>query len=372
MWLFLSGFESNIALRASVDTEEVKEKGKAEMLRTIKPLYVVWESTMLCNLRCRHCYSNAASRHPGELTTEEAKNVIDQLSDMGTLILALSGGEPLFRRDWEEIAKYASSQDILVGIGTSGWTVDGDMARRIRDAGISRCTVSIDGASGIVHERMRPKSGSFERAVAAVRFLKDAGVRTIVGYTPTVLNIEDAYSMIEFAQGLGADAANLSEFVPTGRGSQKLAPNRQQLKNVIEFWSKEKEAKKGKIDVFWHDCRVGEFLAPEEKVKYVGCGAGTVLCRITVDGKVAPCVTLPIVVGDLRKQSLREIWDTSDILTRIRDRANIHGNCSKCELLSSCGGCRAMAYAWTGDLFYGDPMCWICPPAEKELLPVIS
>jgi len=328
----------------------------------VKPLYVVWETTTLCNLGCVHCYSNSEIANPNELTTDEAFKLIDQLADMGTLVLALSGGEPIYRHDWEKVAAYAVSRGLLVGLGTSGWSVDRDMAHRIKKAGVTRCTVSIDGASASVHERMRPKSGSFDRAVRAVGYLHDAGVRTIVGFTPTVLNIQDSIQMISFAQSLGADAVNLSEFVPTGRGTTALSPSPDQLRDIIQYWANEKVRLTGLFDVYWHDCRVGEFLAPDEKAKYIGCGAGQVLCRITVDGMVAPCVTLPVVAGNLRQQSFKEIWDTSQVMLSLRDRSNIKGNCSKCELLETCGGCRAMALGWTGDAFLGDPTCWILPP----------
>ncbi|WP_223911893.1 radical SAM protein [Actinomyces capricornis] len=340
------------------------------MQNIIKPLYVVWETTTLCNLGCVHCYSNSDSRHPRELTTQEAKDLIDQLQDLGTIILAMSGGEPLFRRDWEEVSEYAASAGLLVGIGTSGWAINAVMARRIRDAGITRCTVSIDGVTAPVHERMRPRPGSFDRAVTAVKHLKDAGIRTIVGFTPTLLNIEDAFRMIDFAADLGADAVNLSEFVPTGRGTRTLSPSRDQLRDIIRYWATEKN-RRSDIEVFWHDCRVGEFLAPEEKGKYIGCGAASVLCRITVDGKVAPCVTLPIEAGDLREQSLKDIWDNAPIMRKLRNRSNIRGNCAGCELIDSYGGCRAMALAWTGDPFQGDPMCWIRPPEGRTLLELI-
>jgi radical SAM protein with 4Fe4S-binding SPASM domain len=334
-------------------------------MKLTKPLYVVWEITNLCNLRCLHCYSAADVPHPDEFTTDEALDVIDQLADAGTIVLALSGGEPLLRKDWRDLVRHATARGLLVSIGTNGSPVTPQLAAELAKLHVESVCVSIDGADAATHETVRPSPGSFEKATRAVRLLRAEGVRTIVGFTPVRHNFRQSEAIIDLAFELGASAVNLSEFVPTGRGSIDLCLRPEELRPIIETWARRKGELAGRMDVYWHDCRVGEFLAPEERAKYIGCGAGVVLARITYNGKVAPCVTLPLEAGDLRRQGFQEIWDTSPLLGRIRDRTNIAtGNCSRCDKLATCGGCRAVSNGFTGDAFAGDPYCWIIPEPE--------
>lgn len=326
------------------------------------PLYVVWEITLRCNLRCLHCYSGAATAHPDELTTEEARDVIGQLADMGTIILGLSGGEPMLRRDWRELVTLAVNSGLLVSIGTNGTTVSARRAAELKDMGVHSVCVSLDGSTPATHEYVRQRSGLFAKTTAAVQRLADAGVRVIVGYTPVRSNFHEAESVIDLAYNLGASGVNLSEFVPTGRGTLDLCLRPDELHKVIDTWAQRKEFYAGRMDVYWHDCRVGQFVAPEDKDKYIGCAAGQVLARITVDGHVAPCVTLPVKVGNLREQRFQDIWRDSPFLHKLRNRSNIQtGNCATCELKSTCGGCRAVSMGFYGDAFRGDPYCWITP-----------
>jgi AdoMet-dependent heme synthase len=341
------------------------------------PLYVVWEISLRCNLRCLHCYSAASKPHPGEFTTEEAKGVIRQLADAGVIILGLSGGEPMLRKDWRELVATAVDSGLLVSIGTNGTPVTKRVAGELKDLGVHSVCVSLDGSTPQTHEYVRQRPGLFAKTTAAVERLAEAGVRVVVGFTPVRYNFHESGSVIDLAHQLGASGANLSEFVPTGRGTLDLCLRPEELRTVITTWAEQKEAYRGRMDVFWHDCRVGEFVAPDEKAKYIGCGAGQMLARITADGYVTPCVTLPVHVGNLREQRFTDIWRNSPFLAKIRDRANIAaGNCAACALKSTCGGCRSVSMGFYGDPFCGDPYCWIYPeqdawpPLEAKRLPL--
>ncbi|MFL6293827.1 MAG: SPASM domain-containing protein, partial [Thermoanaerobaculia bacterium] len=135
-----------------------------------------------------------------------------------------------------------------------------------------------------------------------------------------------------------------------------------------------------RMAVQWHDCRVGMLVAEDEKRKYVGCGAGRLVARILPDGTVTPCVFLPTAIGSVRDEAFRDMWSRSLLLQQFRERAgHVQGNCGGCEHLATCGGCRAVAYAYSGgDPLAGDPHCWIKPDlpldlpglAEGEALPV--
>jgi AdoMet-dependent heme synthase len=169
---------------------------------------------------------------------------------------------------------------------------------------------------------------------------------------------------------LGASAANLSEYVPAGRGTLSLALLPNELRAVLGEFIELRATYRGRLDVLWHDCRVGMLVSEEERRKYVGCGAGRLVARICPDGTVTPCVFLPTVIGSLRERSFRDIWSSSPLLRQFRDRTpHITGNCGACEHLATCGGCRAVAYAYSnGDPCAGDPHCWVTPVSALELV----
>lgn len=324
------------------------------------PLYLVWEITLRCNARCVHCYSGAGLPHPLEFTTEEALNVVDQLADAQVMILGLSGGEALLRPDWPLIAARARSRGMLVSIGTNGAAINEEMVRKIKEAGVNSICVSLDGASPEVHEQIRLVPGLFNRAVKAIELLVKHGVSVTVGYTPTRLNFRDGRNVVKLAHALGAQGANLSEFVPTGRGDKRLALEPHELREVIQDWIDMQREYAGRLKVYWHDCRVSLML-PDDGHKYIGCGAGKVTARITVEGNVTPCVSLPMPAGNLRQQRFQEIWDSAPFLQRIRNRENLSGNCGTCNHKMTCGGCRSVSLAYHDDPMMGDPFCWIAP-----------
>ncbi len=336
------------------------------------PLYVAWEATHLCNAECLHCYSDSGphARCAQNLKTKEALSVITQLAEVGVLTLAFSGGEPLLRSDWSELIKHAVSCGLSVNIGTNGYNVTKQISKTLAKLRAKSVTVSLDSHKAEVHNHIRQCKGLFTYTLKAIRLLVEQRIRVVVGFTPTRLNWKDGLGVIELANKLNADAVNLSEYIPAGRGSIELALNPEELRDVLLNWIKFRKLFKKRIDIIWHDCRVGMLVPESEKDKYVGCGAGRVLARICPDGIVTPCVFLPTPIGSLRKNNFEEIWRKSQLLKQFRERSNhITGNCGKCDYLMRCGGCRAVAYAYSlGDPLAGDPHCWIEPITRKELL----
>lgn len=327
------------------------------------PLYVAWEITHRCNAACRHCYSDSSpdASRDGELSTEESIRVIDQLAEAGVLVLAFSGGEPILRRDWMDLVAHAAGKGLSVNLGTNGSSVTRRTARAIKSLGVRSITVSIDSHDALVHDDFRQLPGLFDKAVNAVRLLVDQGIRVVVGYTPTKVNWKDGRAVVELACRLGASAVNLSEYVPAGRGAIDLALDPKQLHEVLSDWIRLREEYRGQIDLIWHDCRVGLLVSESEKRHYVGCGAGRLVARICPDGTITPCVFLSSPIGSLRTDSFKKIWSHAPLLKQLRERGSgFNGNCSECEHLHTCGGCRAVAYAYSkGDLLAGDPHCWI-------------
>lgn len=334
------------------------------------PLYLAWEITHRCNARCLHCYSGSG---PGadpssDLSTAEGIDAIDQLADAGLLVLAFSGGEPMLRKDWQTLVGYAVQRGLTVNVASNGSLVTEGNAEALRDLGVHSVTISLDSNNRALHDHFRQLPGVYDHAVRAIERLVARGVRVVVGFTPTRLNWQDGRGVVELADRLGADAVNLSEYVPAGRGPIDLSLSPAQLRTTLEEWIAMRHEYAGRMQVIWHDCRVGMLVDDEERRKYVGCGAGRLVARMCPDGTLTPCVFLPTSIGSLRERSFREIWSSSPLLRQFRTRAGVRGNCGSCDFLSTCGGCRAVAYAYSGgNPLEGDPHCWIVPEAAGDV-----
>jgi len=327
------------------------------------PLYIAWETTHKCNASCIHCYSNSSPEVncDNDLSTEEALDLIDQLTDAGLMVLAFSGGEPMIRKDWRILAERAKKNGLAVNIGTNGSCINSHTADELKEIGVHSVTVSLDSHLSTIHDRIRQIDGLFWQAIKAVLLLVDRGVRVVVGFTPIKLNWADGGEVIELAYQLGANAVNLSNYVPAGRGSISIDLRPEELRKILAEWIEYRKKYKGQLEVIWHDCRVSLLAPDEEKRDYLGCGAGRFVARILPDGIVTPCFFLPIPIGSIRENSFQKIWRESELLLKFRERSGyILGNCKDCEHLQICGGCRSVAYAYSKkDPLAGDPHCWI-------------
>ncbi len=336
------------------------------------PLYVAWELTHKCNAKCLHCYSNSSpdANCESELSTQEALNLIDELADAGLLVLAFSGGEPMLRKDWSTLVAHAVNLGMSVNIGTNGSCITTKTAQQLKQLGVKSVTVSLDSHKSEIHDHFRQFPGLYNKTIKAIKILSDLDIRVVIGFTPTKINWLDGREIIELSIKLGAKAVNLSEYVPAGRGTTKLALSPEELRNTLEQWIQLREVYKENITLIWHDCRVGMLVPDNEKRDYIGCGAGRLLARILPDGTITPCVFLPTPIGKYPQLSFNNIWQHTNLLTQFRERKNITGNCGECEHLQTCGGCRAVSYAYSnGDPFAGDPHCWI---KSKDNIPLTN
>ncbi len=327
------------------------------------PLYVAWEITHRCNACCIHCYSSSGPHAScdNELTTEEGISVIDQLAEAGLMVLAFSGGEPFLRKDWQRLVSHAANCGLTVNIATNGTSITPETPALLKQLGVKSVTVSLDSHKAEVHDRIRRLPGLYEKAIRAISLLSEQDVRVVVGFTPVRLNWRDGRDIARLSYNLGAAAVNLSEYVPAGRGTVELALSPNDLHGMLAEWIAMREEYRDKMAIIWHDCRVGLLVSEEEKRKYVGCGAGRLVGRILPDGTMTPCVFLSNPIGSFRTSSFREMWSSSPLLRVFRERkGHLTGNCGDCEHIMTCGGCRAVAHAYSGgDPLAGDPHCWV-------------
>ena len=346
------------------------------------PFLVVWNYTNACNLRCRHCYQNADKPTSEELSTTQRKEIIDQLDQENVVTVAFSGGEPLMRSDLFEIAEYAAKKGIYVSMASNGTMITRSVARRLKEIGVGYVDVSLDGAKPETHESFRGVPGCFKKTIEGIRNLVEAGISTCVAVTATKRNLYEIPKIVELAKRLRVRRIIVFNFIPTGRGRElfdiDLTPAKRE--RLLEYLYD--ELAKSEIETLCTAPQLArvcltksqetgrDVVAPTHfcatdfsgRIKYLtdfigGCGAGRIYCAVQPNGLVTPCVFIPIVVGDLRKQSLNEIWRHSPVLDDLRDRGKLKGRCGRCQFKYVCGGCRARAYAYYQDYLTPDPGC---------------
>ena len=330
-------------------------KVKAEFI----PLVVSWNVTRKCNLKCSHCYINATKDElQGELNTEEAKRLIDQITDVSRPLLILSGGEPLLRSDIYELIRYGTDKGLRMGLGSNGSLIDEAVAKNLKNAGVKTVSISLDSCTPERHDDFRGVKGSWQRAVQAITALRQNGVLVQVNTTVTQQNHGEIDEIMSLAEGLGVENFHLFFLVPTGRGTRiaDISPA------MYEGMIKSTFAKTGK-----HRLNVRPSCAPQfmriakdmglDMRQWIrGCIAGLYYCRVYPNGDITPCPYLPIKLGNIREKTFSEIWFGSEVFKNLRDFNTLKGKCGFCEYRSLCGGCRARAYGLSSDFidFCGD------------------
>ena len=345
------------------------------------PYLVVWNFTNACNLNCKHCYQDASTKTQNELTTKEAEKILKDLADNGLPVISFSGGEPLVRKDFYHIASLAADYGMYVSIATNGTLITKDIAKKLKDINVQYVQVSIDGSNSDSHDSFRGVNGAFERALSGLKNCVEQKITTCVATTVTKQNKHEIPNILDMAVRYKADRMALYNFVPTGRGKDHLLfdLSPQEREEVLR-WSYKKIHEVYSDIILSSTCpqhgRIAQQFADNGSIvpfhmysaklarntkklcEYIGgCGAGRLYASTTPDGKLLPCNFMPKVVGDLKKQKFRDIWDNSPILNELRDRSLLKGNCGSCEYNLVCGGCRSRAYAYYGDHLMPDPGC---------------
>ena len=374
------------------------------------PVEVVWNFTYLCNLRCKHCYEDAGSRRP-ELTTEQACMAIDKLSNIagvGLPALSFSGGEPLMRKDFFEVAAYTKNKIPYLSMATNGTLLTKDNVRELKKVGIKYIEISLDGASKEVHESFRVMPGCFEKTMNGIRNCVDEGLDTCIATTVHKDNLHEVSKIMDMAEEMQVRFMHFN-YIPTGRAKElvelDLTPKERLLlletigKRIVGLYleAKEAEAKFGKshitIDRFFSTCpqfaSVVKKLATEKGEEFTvsthyaakkgvetvanflgGCGAGRLYIALEPNGDVKPCVFFPTnkhtVLGNILKDNFEQIWDNNPMLWNLRKRENLETyetdgriiGCGNCEDKYICGGCRARSYSYfDGNLNAADVGC---------------
>ncbi len=344
---------------------------------------VVWNITRACNLKCVHCYNDSgASKADDELSTGQAKAVLDDLSQFNVPSILFSGGEPLMRPDLFELIGYAVEQGLRAVISTNGTLITADVAKRIKQHGVSYVGISLDGI-GDINDKFRGVAGAFNRAVEGIKNCQDAGIRIGLRLTLTKRNVQDMESLFDFFEAENIERACFYHFVPSGRGENIAeedlthAQTRDTVETILAKTRMFKQA--GRVtDILTVDNHVdGVYLYLKLKeqdsaragevwklLTWNGGGmysSGVGIGCIDFHGKVHPDqFWWHYDLGDVREKPFSRIWtDTSDPLLRgLKERRrHIKGRCRLCKFFDGCGGSLRVR----ADLHYSDP--WAPDPA---------
>ncbi|MDX1814089.1 MAG: radical SAM protein, partial [Candidatus Bathyarchaeia archaeon] len=331
------------------------------------PLVVSWNVTRKCNLKCSHCYVNATTQQlKNELNTEESKNLIDQICEVSKPLLILSGGEPLLRPDVYELVRYGASKGLKMGLGSSGSLIDAAAAKRLKDAGIETVSISLDSHIPEQHDEFRGVSGSWDKAVGAIKALQENGVLVQVNTTVTQQNYNQIDDIMSLAENIGVENFHLFFLVPTGRGVKIADISPAEYENMIKttFRKVAKHRLNVKPSCAPQFMRIAKDMGLDMSRWIRGCLAGLYYCRVYPNGDVTPCPYLPIKLGNIRETSFKDIWFHSDMFKTLRDFDALKGKCGVCEHRLVCGGCRARAYGLSSDFidYCGD----LHEPAELK------
>ena len=343
------------------------------------PKWIAWETTQRCNLRCVHCRcSSDLEAAEGDFTTEEAKKLIDDVAEVCTPVFVLSGGEPLLRPDIWEIAEYGTSRGFRVCMATNGTLVTDEVCERMKAAQIKMVSLSLDGPTAEVHDDFRQCPGAFEGTIRAAGLFRKHGVPFLINSSFTQRNQRYIAETFRLAKELGATAWYMFMIVPTGRGEDLFEEliTKEDYEEILE-WHYRQEKEETEIlmrpTCAPHYYRIVPQLAGREGVKFKrrsltfstgggkGCIAAQSICLIDCFGNVKPCSYFPLTAGNVKQVPFRKIWFESPLFHDLRDFSRYKGRCGACEFLNVCGGCRARAYAMTGDYLDEEPFCSYVP-----------
>ncbi len=321
------------------------------------PQYVLWELTLACNLRCRHCLTSSGAAAADELSTSEALKLCDELADLGVPAVALMGGEPLMRPDWEAIATRLWSHRIPTGLVTNGVAFDTATAQRALGAGVNQIVVSLDGGRQ-VHEAVRGR-GTFDKALDALRVAQTIGFRHRMVVTSLHKgNLKELVALrdllVESAQG-AMWALNTTSIRAGQRMSIGQRIDARDFIEIADFISRTRRQCAGVLDVMGaHDIGYHSVTLPDvQGCLWTGCKAGLSTMGITATGGIKGCLVLPntCVEGNVREGSIAELWRNPEAFAYNRKFVpdQLAGRCRACVHGPSCrGGCMEHALTRMG------------------------
>ncbi|HZZ37893.1 MAG TPA: TIGR04053 family radical SAM/SPASM domain-containing protein [Acidobacteriaceae bacterium] len=359
------------------------------------PFLAIWETTQACDLACKHCRASAQPlAHPTQLSTAEATNLIDQVADLQVPLFVFTGGDPLKRPDIFQLIEHAAKKGVHAALTPSATPLlTRDAIARMKDSGLSRLAVSLDGSIPAIHDSIRGIPGTWQRTVDAIQYANEAALPIQVHTVVSRLNISDLDRLSVLLTEKQIVMWSFFFLVPVGRGQLTDLLTGEEFEDVfakmwdltkrVPFAIKTTEAmhyrryliqqrmKENRPTVGVHDDAGARPTSHHGWASHPGTGSedkavgwatkrvndGRGFVFISHIGKVYPSGFLPIEGGDLHTDTLAHIYQESPIFVKLRDSDQLHGKCGACEFRNICGGSRARAYAVTGDVMAEEPCC---------------
>ncbi len=385
--LYCGAVEPGDVLRYDRDSSKLPSE-LLQFARDKKPV-VVWNCTQRCNLKCVHCYAQSEDRdYAGEMSTAEAKTMIDDLAAFGAPVLLFSGGEPTIRKDLVELMHYAKSKGMRVVISTNGTLITSERAKRYAEVGLSYVGVSLDGGRE-THDDFRGIAGSFDQAIEGIRNSREAGIKVGLRMTINKRNWQDIPEIFKVMEEENIPRACFYHLVYTGRGSELMkedldhAETRRAVRLIMDH-TKAMFEKGLAPEILTVDNHAdGPFVYMEllkedpERAEQVlqllqwnqGNSSGNGIACVSWNGEVYPDqFWRHFSLGNVRERPFSEIWtdtsgetEQSELMAKLKDkRPHVKGRCAECRWLAICGGnFRVRAEAATGDLWEPDPACYL-------------
>lgn len=349
-----------------------------------QPYIAIWEVTQACDLACVHCRACAQpKRHPLELTTDEGKLLIDQIADMKVPVFVLTGGDPIKRPDLFELIEYATQVGVRVSLTPSATPLlTREIVEHLKESGLARLAVSLDGSNAQAHDAFRGMSGSFDRTMEAIEWANEIGLPVQINTTFSRTNYRDFEAIADLMQRKNIALWSVFFLVPTGRGKlgelltddefEDIFARLYRLSKHATFHIKTTEAQHYRRYVLQQQVlekRTGAGTPASGSGKVAdtigraprGLNDGKGFVFISHIGEVYPSGFLPISGGSVRAQKLSDIYRNSPIFKQLRDPDQLSGKCGACEFRKVCGGSRARAFAITANPLAEEPCCSYTP-----------
>jgi len=328
------------------------------------PDKVVWETTFACNMRCLHCGTSAGKKRPDELTTKESLNLIDELAELGTSQITLSGGEPLLRPDWRELAQRSKERKIITCLITNGYAVTKEIVEDFRKIGFDLIGVSFDGTEK-THNYIRQRDDGWEKTLNAMKMISDNGKVPYCAVSQVSnINLNELDDIRDILIDIGCKQWKIQMTTSTGRMSehQNLVLTLDNYPKLIDKLIEYQKDSRLRINVGenigYYGCKGYELRGGGP---YFGCYAGTRVAGIESNGDIKGCLSMPeqFVEGNIRDSSFTEIWNNPNgfAYNRKFTRDTASGPCHDCRYLPICrGGCATTSVSATG-VRANNPFC---------------
>ncbi|MDP3981767.1 MAG: TIGR04053 family radical SAM/SPASM domain-containing protein [Chlamydiota bacterium] len=346
------------------------------------PFLVIWEVTRACALECQHCRAEAIDkRNPFELNLEEGYRLIDEVAQMGTPIIIFTGGDPLQRDDLEQLVWHAKSRKLRVGtIPASTDRLTRERILSLKEAGLDQIALSLDGETQEKHDQFRQVDGSFRKVMQGVQWAHEIGMPLQINTVFGSWNFDDFDAIADLVDQMKVVFWEVFFLVPTGRGTQLKGCTPEQCEEIFKKiyqrslhvqylikitegqhyrrYLKQVEEAGGTVKSHpGHVSKSGSRIGTSTMV--VNSGKG--FCFVDHLGDISPSGFLPLVAGNVKKDSITDIYRNSNLFMALRDMSLLKGRCGRCEYKEICGGSRARAFALTGDYLEEDASCGYMP-----------